>query len=135
MGHTAKFCKEERVVVDRVEVKCVNCKQPGHRARDCTEKRVDRFACRNCGYASHSRPFREAGALTGFLSRSPDHRATDCPEPRSAEGVECKKCNEGSLTPEDHIYAVLTQASVVGHFAKDCPQGGGPKTCRNCGLV
>lgn len=47
-----KSCKEELSVVERVEVKCVNCKQPGHRARDCKEARVDRFACRNCGYVA-----------------------------------------------------------------------------------
>jgi hypothetical protein len=50
MGHTARGCKEERALVERVEVKCVNCNASGHRARDCTEPRVDRFACRNCGY-------------------------------------------------------------------------------------
>ncbi|KAI9932844.1 hypothetical protein MW887_009096 [Aspergillus wentii] len=44
-----------------------------------------------------------------------DHKAADCPNPRSAEGVECKRCNE------------------VGHFAKDCPQADAPRTCRNCG--
>lgn len=49
MGHTIRGCKEERVVVERVEVKCVNCGNAGHRVRDCTEKRVDKFACRNCG--------------------------------------------------------------------------------------
>ncbi|GAB1200865.1 hypothetical protein APSETT444_010245 [Aspergillus pseudonomiae] len=51
MGHTARGCKEERVVHERVEVKCVNCSAVGHRARDCTEPRRDRFACRNCGYS------------------------------------------------------------------------------------
>lgn len=51
MGHTARGCKQERAVIERVEVKCVNCHATGHRARDCTEKRHDKFACRNCGYA------------------------------------------------------------------------------------
>ena len=31
------------------EDKCVICSGTGHLARDCTEPRVDRFACRNCG--------------------------------------------------------------------------------------
>ncbi|KAE8417012.1 hypothetical protein BDV36DRAFT_190648 [Aspergillus pseudocaelatus] len=74
MGHTARGCKEEHVVHERVEVKCVNCSAVGHRARDCTEPRRDRFACRNCG--------------------SSEHKAAECPNPRSAEGVECKRCNE-----------------------------------------
>jgi hypothetical protein len=52
MGHTARGCKEERAVIDRVEVKCVNCEMPGHRARDCTEKRKEKGGCRNCGYGN-----------------------------------------------------------------------------------
>ncbi|RAL58252.1 hypothetical protein DID88_002252 [Monilinia fructigena] len=40
----------------------------------------------------------------------------NAPEPRSAEGVECKNCNE------------------IGHFSRDCPTGGGGDggLCRNC---
>ena len=47
-GHVAKFCKEEKVAIDRPQVQCVNCEEIGHRARDCTQARKDRFACRNC---------------------------------------------------------------------------------------
>ena len=36
--------------------------------------RVDKFACRNCKKSGHS--------------------SRECPEPRSAENVECKRCNE-----------------------------------------
>lgn len=50
MGHTSRGCKQERAEVERPEVRCVNCSEAGHRARDCTEKRKDKFACRNCGY-------------------------------------------------------------------------------------
>lgn len=39
------------------------------------------------------------------------HQSSECPNPRSADSVECKKCGE------------------MGHFAKDCPK---PDTCRNC---
>ncbi|KAJ0414352.1 hypothetical protein BJY00DRAFT_33021 [Aspergillus carlsbadensis] len=52
MGHTARGCKEERAIIERVEVKCVNCNEAGHRARDCPQPRIDRFACRNCGCVS-----------------------------------------------------------------------------------
>ncbi|KAB8236197.1 uncharacterized protein BDW43DRAFT_267797 [Aspergillus alliaceus] len=30
------------------------------------------------------------------FKRVSDHKASDCPNPRSAEGVECKRCNEGN---------------------------------------
>ncbi|KAE8161535.1 hypothetical protein BDV40DRAFT_267776 [Aspergillus tamarii] len=112
MGHTARGCKEEHVVHERVEVKCVNCSAVGHRARDCTEPRHDRFACRNCGYGLS---LFECMIVLLTVCRSSEHKAAECPNPRSAEGVECKRCNE------------------VGHFAKDCPQAPAPRTCRNCG--
>ncbi|KAL8914060.1 MAG: hypothetical protein Q9172_007165 [Xanthocarpia lactea] len=96
MGHSAKACTQEQGEIDKPSIKCAVCEEEGHQARDCTQVRVDRFACRNC---------KQSG-----------HRADECTEPRSAEGVECKKCNE-----------------AVGHFAKDCPTGGGSRACRNCG--
>lgn len=48
LGHISKFCKEDKAEIDRVEVKCVNCEETGHRARDCAKARTDHFACRNC---------------------------------------------------------------------------------------
>ena len=49
LGHTTRGCPEEAFDnPDKVEVKCVNCEEVGHRARDCTVARTDRFACRNC---------------------------------------------------------------------------------------
>lgn len=54
MGHTIRGCSEEALEVDRVGVKCVNCDENGHRARDCPEPRKDKFACRNCKYVGTS---------------------------------------------------------------------------------
>ncbi|KAH8811849.1 hypothetical protein F5884DRAFT_292586 [Xylogone sp. PMI_703] len=49
LGHTSKFCKEEKVENnDRPSVLCYNCNEVGHRVRDCPIPREDRFACRNC---------------------------------------------------------------------------------------
>jgi hypothetical protein len=62
-------------------VQCVYCSEEGHRARDCPKERVNPHACKNC--------------------KQEGHTAKECPEPRSAEGVECRKCNE------------------TGHFSKD----------------
>lgn len=50
LGHIRKSCKEERVENDdRVEIKCSNCDEVGHRVRDCMVKRKYRHGCRNCG--------------------------------------------------------------------------------------
>ncbi|KAJ5532710.1 hypothetical protein N7494_009262 [Penicillium frequentans] len=95
IGHIAKNCKQERTEAERTEIKCSNCEAVGHRVRDCPEPRRSKHGCRNCG--------------------SDEHQAKECPEPRVAP---------------------LTLNAAVGHFAQDCPKGGddrGPRTCRNCG--
>ncbi|KOC12395.1 zinc knuckle transcription factor (CnjB) [Aspergillus flavus AF70] len=137
MGHTARGCKEEHVVHERVEVKCVNCSAVGHRARDCTEPRRDRFACRNCG--------------------SSEHKAAECPNPRSAEGVEfghfakdcpqapaprtCRNCgSEDHIArdcdkPRDISTVTCRNCDEVGHFSRDCPKkkDWSKVKCNNCG--
>lgn len=92
MGHTSRGCKEERAIIERVEVKCVNCNEPGHRARDCTQPRRDRYGCRNCGYVNGS-----CVTVSTDPSRSSEHKAAECDKPRSAEGVECKRCGESEF--------------------------------------
>ena len=62
--------------------------------------------------------------------RKSGHQSTECPEPRSAEGVECKRC-EQSKAFWYSISAVYTENFLVGHFAKDCPNFS--NACRNCG--
>ena len=49
LGHTTRACPQEATEnADKVQVKCVNCDEVGHRVRDCPIARVDKFACRNC---------------------------------------------------------------------------------------
>lgn len=83
LGHIKKHCKQEIMEHEKVApvITCVYCKEEGHRARDCPNERVNPYACKNC--------------------KKEGHKAADCPEPRSAEGVECRKCNE------------------TGHFSRD----------------
>lgn len=71
-----QHCKQEQVEREthQPEIQCINCKEIGHRSRDCTKERYNPYACKNC--------------------KQEGHNAKDCPEPRSAEGVECRKCNE-----------------------------------------
>lgn len=75
VGHTAKHCPQEKMEADTVrEVKCYNCDQTGHRVRDCKSlticvpnarltripgpiPRIDKFACKNCGFVFSSQPF------------------------------------------------------------------------------
>ncbi|KMP00527.1 hypothetical protein CIRG_00669 [Coccidioides immitis RMSCC 2394] len=120
-GHTRRGCKQEPATVERVEVKCVICKEIGHRARDCIQPRIDKSGCRNCG--------------------NPDHHAKQCPEPRSAEGVECKKCQqeEGHMSkecdkPRNMDNVTCRNCEKTGHMSRDCPEekDWSKVQCTNC---
>ncbi|KAL1974959.1 hypothetical protein VTN31DRAFT_5163 [Thermomyces dupontii] len=118
MGHITKHCKSERIVIDRVEIRCVNCGGTGHRARDCPEPRVDKFSCRNCG--------------------APDHKAVDCTEPHKMDDVECRRCNEtGHMAkdcPKGGFSKACRNCGAEGHKAYECDQPKNMDTvqCRNC---
>ncbi|KAJ6135334.1 zinc knuckle transcription factor [Penicillium capsulatum] len=116
MGHGSRACKQERVENERLQIKCVNCDEPGHRLRDCPEPRLNKGGCRNCG--------------------SEEHHAKDCPEPRSLAGVECRKCNDSKCfnhSATEVLGDYTKHFFAVGHFAKDCPNESVIRTCRNCG--
>ncbi|RDW81331.1 uncharacterized protein DSM5745_04888 [Aspergillus mulundensis] len=61
-----------------VEVKCVNCNKPGHRARDYQQPRVNSIERRNCRFPEHktsecmalqpSFSIEEKGGIMGVLS-------------------------------------------------------------------
>ncbi|KAI9818739.1 MAG: hypothetical protein M1826_001327 [Phylliscum demangeonii] len=119
LGHTNKFCKEDKREVEHTKVKCINCGEEGHRVRDCKVARVDPNTCRNCG--------------------KPGHRSTDCEEPRSAAGVECKRCNEVGHFARDCPNSEPRDTSCrncgeEGHMAKDCdrPRNNDNMICHNC---
>ncbi|CEI67061.1 unnamed protein product [Fusarium venenatum] len=109
-------------IVDRGLPLCSNCKELGHISKYCTQEKMERtdapkIACYNCGADGHRvrdcpEPRVDKNACKNCGQSS--HKVADCEEPPNPANVECRKCNE------------------VGHFAKDCPQGGG-RACRNCG--
>ncbi|KAI9826675.1 MAG: hypothetical protein M1819_007309 [Sarea resinae] len=117
LGHSARFCTQEKEEIERAGVKCVNCEEVGHRARDCPQPRVDKFACRNCKQSGHN--------------------AADCPEPRSAEGVECKRCSEIGHFAKDCPtggFQACRNCGEEGHKSMECDKPRNPDTvqCRNC---
>ncbi|MCJ1468002.1 hypothetical protein MMC07_006628 [Pseudocyphellaria aurata] len=112
LGHIARHCTQPEVPREQVEVKCYYCNGVGHRSRDCPDKEKHQIVCKNCNRKFFSSFYKCLGIAD--TCTEPGHKAADCTEPKSAEGVECNKCHE------------------MGHFAKDCPTGG-KMQCRNCG--
>ncbi|KAK8202323.1 hypothetical protein IWZ01DRAFT_561986 [Phyllosticta capitalensis] len=86
--------------------------------------------------------------------RQRGHNSRDCPEPPSAENVECRKCQQKEQFQKDYLYHLLylhddsaysnhddsneefhdfsSDTTAVGHFSKDCPNAPKPVR-RNCG--
>ncbi|KAL8805940.1 MAG: hypothetical protein Q9200_005227 [Gallowayella weberi] len=96
--------------------KCIRCKEMGHTVKSCTveEGEIEKptIKCVICEAEGHRARDCKQVRVDRFACRNckqSGHTAADCTEPRSAEGVE------------------------FGHFAKDCPSGGGSRACRNCG--
>ena len=85
MGHISRSCKEDRALIERVEVKCVNCSAVGHRARDCAEPRRDQFACRNCGY--NAGPYSSATSIHSSSMECVYTDADDDAQVSRAQGV------------------------------------------------
>lgn len=114
MGHSSRTCREERVEYERIVIKCINCGAFGHRVRDCTEPRKTKDGCRNCGYVSFHDMVWWTGNANHITYRAHDHDARDCPEPRSAAGIECRQCNESQYpTPLSLIDAIVTILTIT----------------------
>ncbi|KAK8224453.1 hypothetical protein HDK77DRAFT_432050 [Phyllosticta capitalensis] len=75
--------------------------------------------------------------------RQRGHNSRDCPEPPSAENVECRKCQQTHSSHDDSAYSnhddsneefhdFSSDTTAVGHFSKDCPNAPKPVR-RNCG--
>lgn len=75
LGHVRKHCKEEQAERETAApvIKCVYCQEEGHRARDCPQERVNRFACKNCKQEGHNavclRRFHRFPSFTNSLFR------------------------------------------------------------------
>ncbi|EEP75796.1 conserved hypothetical protein [Uncinocarpus reesii 1704] len=116
MGHTRRGCKQEQAAIEKVEVKCVICKEPGHRARDCTQPRKERSGCQNPAItpknALNPAPPRVWSAtdasklvtlakivlkkepITELAVTAAGHMSRDCPEKKDWSKVQCSNCKE-----------------------------------------
>ncbi|KAK8432509.1 putative zinc knuckle transcription factor [Phyllosticta citricarpa] len=115
IGHSRKFCKQEREEIDRPEVKCLVCQETGHRARDCKQERVDPHLCKNCNKRGHN--------------------SRDCPEPPNMDNVECRKCQQkGHFSKECPNVAPKTcnNCGEAGHMSKECEKPKAKLMCKNC---
>lgn len=61
------------------------------------------------------------------VRRSSEHKAAECPNPRSAEGVECKRCNEGDTiqSKSRHFYMLIctfSRSFREGLSTGPCPE-------------
>jgi hypothetical protein len=59
VGHSMKFCTEEKQMIEKPKVSCSNCNNDGHYIRDCPEPRAVRgggggdVKCKHCGEQGH----------------------------------------------------------------------------------
>lgn len=94
LGHGSKFCKEERTEIEKVEIKCANCDNFGHRVRDCPQERFDKYACRTChqiGHNSRDCPDAPADDIQCRRCEQMGHMAKDCPE-KGGDSNACRNC-------------------------------------------
>ncbi|OAR01454.1 hypothetical protein LLEC1_06477 [Akanthomyces lecanii] len=117
IGHISKHCTQEKVVREVKGQTCYNCGADGHRVRDCSEPRKDRFACRNCGKSGH--------------------RAAECEEEPNLDNVTCRKCEETGHFAKDCPKGGgrgCRNCGQEGHFAAECDQPPNMDNvqCRNC---
>ncbi|KAI6487947.1 hypothetical protein MCOR11_008647 [Pyricularia oryzae] len=117
LGHDRRQCPEDPIEKQQQAITCFNCGETGHRVRDCTTPRVDKFACKNCNKSGHT--------------------AKECPEPRPVpEDLECTKCGEiGKHWRKDCPQGAQSRAchncGAEDHMSRDCTEPRRMK-CRNC---
>jgi hypothetical protein len=50
--------------------------------------------------------------LANWIFRGADHKAADCPEPRSNSNVECRRCHEGRSLPKLKLSTIQRKADM-----------------------
>lgn len=50
--------------------------------------------------------------LANRMFRGADHKAADCPEPRSNNNVECRRCHEGRNLPKRKLSTIQRKADM-----------------------
>lgn len=56
------------------------------------------------------------------MCRSPEHKASECPNPRTADGVECRRCNEGKPKPGSLTGQDMSRLSTFYVPGQECTE-------------
>lgn len=108
---------------DRSKLKCLICKQEGHKAADCLDK--DKVqACKVCGSHAHAKP--DCPQVTCGNCFEQGHQKDRCTNPPV-----CDRCKEvGHIRVDCPLRKLCKNCQQRGHTANNCSN---PAKCKNCG--
>lgn len=116
---------------------CHNCKQPGHKKRDCPHQ-----LCRSCGALDDHDTMRCPMTQRCYNCSRLGHVVSKCPEPHRQQGSFCRDCGsrshlerscpqiwrlylpspDFSLGDVQKVEAWCYNCAVRGHYGDDCPK-------------